>query len=186
MKGYGKRVERLERELAAAQIQCNPAVFAVFIQMRRITANPALAKENLPKVNKGLPVLEHLDPISGPRRYLKFSPKRRTWVLIAPLAWRALETIVESANEGMLDRFRQCLSCEQWFYAAKKHQLHCSVRCRQKRHASSKEYKRDRAAYMRNYRKERREEQEREEKRFREEMERRGYRGVNKKRRRLR
>jgi hypothetical protein len=46
-------------------------------------------------------------------------------------------------------RFRQCRECEQWFYAAKDQQKHCSDRCRKRFSTKSPDFKEKRARYMR-------------------------------------
>lgn len=49
---------------------------------------------------------------------------------------------------------RSCRNCQQWFYAVKSHQAHCSDRCRQHFHSTDKNFKEKRRLYMRRYRKE--------------------------------
>jgi hypothetical protein len=55
-------------------------------------------------------------------------------------------------NGEWMDRVRRCKACQTWFFAVVEHQTHCSVRCRQKRAATSDEFKVKRREYMREYR----------------------------------
>lgn len=47
---------------------------------------------------------------------------------------------------------RVCPTCRKWFLACTNHQVYCSDRCRQKFHATSRDFKEKRRLYMRRFR----------------------------------
>ncbi len=64
---------------------------------------------------------------------------------------QALETIVNLARSGYLDRLRRCVHCHKWLYAKFRHQNFCSMKCQQKHYTQSEEWKAHRREYMRRY-----------------------------------
>jgi len=60
--------------------------------------------------------------------------------------------ILRQRNGEWMDRVRRCKTCQKWFFAAVEHQTHCSDRCRQKRAATTEQFKEKRREYMREYR----------------------------------
>ena len=151
-KRFATSTQRLQRDVAAQQLTLNPPLRGILAAMRHMTANPRQATADLAKINKVLFSLDFFDPVSGPKRELMFNPRKRAWFLAAPLAWRCLETIVEAANAGKLDSFRECPICKRWFFARTSEHACCSSRCRQKLYASTPEGKEERRKYMRDYR----------------------------------
>jgi hypothetical protein len=152
-----KRISQFQRmrcELAAEQIGLNPAMKAILDTIRVVNTQPASRSslQRLAKINKALPLLEFGDPVSGPQRQLGVDRKSRTWFLTAPLAWRCLEAIVDCANTGDLDKFRECPICTKWFFARTKEQEFCSSRCRQKSYTSTAKGRTARSNYMNEYR----------------------------------
>jgi hypothetical protein len=171
----GKQVTplgRVQRELAAEQIGINPMFRKVFEAMRRLSTgvDQKTASALLGAANQRVNAMDIGDPVTGPLRRLRFF--QGEWFLESPMAWRCLETLVECANNGELDRFRECLSCKRWFFARKSDHVCCTSGCRQKVYQSTPGAKKEKAKYMRNFRKELKERALRQEKLFREQIER--------------
>jgi hypothetical protein len=154
MKKAATPLQRLERSLTADQIQVNPLFRQVFLAMRTLASGIDLktADELAKQLNVMINAVDFLDPIGSPLRELKFSPKRRKWWLIGPLAWRCLETLVECANRGELGKFRECPMCKRWFFARTLDHKCCTARCRQRLYASTPEGRKKRAEDMRKFR----------------------------------
>jgi hypothetical protein len=68
------------------------------------------------------------------------------------LASNALSCVVTLAQQGTLNRMRECLRCGKWYYARFRHQRFCSTKCQQAHYWSSPEWKAHRRVWMRNYR----------------------------------
>ena len=60
--------------------------------------------------------------------------------------------ITHLAEQGLLDRVRQCGKCRTWFYARFRHQQFCSTKCQTSHYKGSEEWKAHRREWMRNYR----------------------------------
>jgi hypothetical protein len=58
----------------------------------------------------------------------------------------ALLTAVRLIERKELDTLRRC-DCGEWYFASRSDQKSCSARCRQRRHASSPEFRATRRAY---------------------------------------
>jgi hypothetical protein len=160
-----RKVLRLKREVAANMITANPVFRGVFNQMRQASVGTSeQAKLAVDEANRLLPAIDSATPVVSPPA-LNFNPKlspiSKQWDLNGPMAWRYLEVLVDCANAGQLDRFRECPACGNWFYATLKAQRCCSIKCRQKLHARSPEFKERRREYMRNLRASARERDER-------------------------
>src|SRR5581483_613777 len=160
-KSFSMATLRLRQDLTAQQLTLNPALRGVLATMQRMTVDRRRAAVELARINKVLLSLDFFDPVSGPKRELRFNPRKQAWLLIAPLAWRCLETLVEAANAGKLDRFRECPICKRWFFARTAEHTCCSNRCRQKLYSSTPEAKKERREYMRKYRAETKEREKR-------------------------
>jgi hypothetical protein len=65
---------------------------------------------------------------------------------------KAIQCLVELAEEGRLGRMRECAKCSKWLCATFRHQRFCSIKCQQAHYRSSSEWKAHRAAWMRDYR----------------------------------
>jgi ribosomal protein S27AE len=64
----------------------------------------------------------------------------------------AIRCLVQLAEEGLLERMRECPKCGKWLYATFRHQRFCSTKCQQTHYKSSEEWKSHRRVWMRNYR----------------------------------
>jgi len=64
---------------------------------------------------------------------------------------QALEVVINLARAGYLNRLRRCIQCQKWLYAKVRHQTFCSMKCQQKQHAQTEEFKEKRRDYMRRY-----------------------------------
>jgi hypothetical protein len=64
----------------------------------------------------------------------------------------ALTGVVILAQQGTLNRLRECLRCGNWLYARFRDQKVCSTKCQQAYYWSSSEWKAHRRVWMRDYR----------------------------------
>lgn len=60
--------------------------------------------------------------------------------------------VLRLASCSLLERVKQCLTCQKWLYASRAHRKFCSNACQLKYFASTPQQKEKRAAYMRGYR----------------------------------
>jgi hypothetical protein len=60
--------------------------------------------------------------------------------------------ILRLASYGLLERVRQCLTCQEWLYAQPSHKKFCAKACQLNYFSSMPRQKNKRAAYMRDYR----------------------------------
>jgi hypothetical protein len=63
----------------------------------------------------------------------------------------ALNGLFSLADQGLLDRVRQCQKCNRWFFARFDHQRSCSEKCRIKYFRSSEKWKEHRRKKMKEY-----------------------------------
>ena len=60
--------------------------------------------------------------------------------------------ILRLASNGLLERVKQCLTCQKWLYAQPSHKKFCEKPCQLKHFSFTPRQKEKRAAYMRDYR----------------------------------
>ena len=148
------QLQRLKRDLVAGRLNFDPVFRDVLATIRQVDAGRTKTPNPLlPKLKKHVGRLENHDPLLSERWTLEFNTKKRYWSLNTSPAWRALEILIECANSRELNRLRECPVCRRWFFATRKAHICCTSRCRQKRHASTPEFKEERRKYMRELRK---------------------------------
>jgi hypothetical protein len=79
--------------------------------------------------------------------YIKAMSKK-----IPPLEISVVHAIRELVAQGLIQRFRQCPSCEELFYATRANQTSCSPTCRHDKYEQTEEFKqKNRERAHRNY-----------------------------------
>jgi hypothetical protein len=63
----------------------------------------------------------------------------------------AVLRIFQLAQNGYVDRLRECVDCRKWFFARFSHSRFCSSACQQRNYKRSPEWREHRNEYMRNY-----------------------------------